>query len=420
MRTIFSAAAFAAVAAACGQSLTLDQVIEYAKGHNGRLAASKFDVLIAESDVRAALSPFWPRVTPEYRFVASRNSIGGPGDSDSFHDLGVTSTWQLLDGGQRQYDLARSKSSAGATRYEATDTVRQTIFSITQQFFEVLRANELFRLANAQVERAEQTLVATKAQVELGSTPAKDILQAEADRANSRVSLISAQNAINLSVASLKAAIGWSESELPSLVEPAATFHELQLSSLDEAIEKGLANRPDLLATKKRLDAQRYGVLTAERAASLDWSLNLSHSLSVEPDEGQSRSLTFALTYPLFDGGLSKEILRQSRYSLESQKTLREQQLKDAISEIEAAYRSREQNKLRLEASKVALKAAQENFAAASQSQEEGASSVLDVTNAQITLVTAETNHVQAIYDYYISDAELRLATGEPMLGDKI
>jgi outer membrane protein len=418
MRTIFSAAALAAVGIACGQGLTLDQAIEYAKAHNGRIAASQFDVLIADSDVRAALSTFWPRVTPQYRFVDTRNSIGMAGTSDNFHDLGVSSTWQILDGGQRQYDVARSKNSAQATVYDASDTLRQTIFSVTQQFFEVLRSTELFRVADAQVVRAQQTLDATKVQVELGSTPAKDILQAQADRANSQVALITAQNSINFSAAALKALIGWGGRDLPDLVQPAPEFQELNISGLDEAIERGLANRPDLLATKKRLDAQRYSLLTAQREAGLDWSLNLSHALSLKPDEGQNRNLTFALTYPLFDGGLSKENLNRSRYALESQRVLREQQLKDAISEIESVYRSRELNRLRLDASQVALAAAKENFTAASESQNEGASTVFDVTNAQITLVTAETNYVQALYDYYISDAELRLVTGEPMLGE--
>jgi outer membrane protein TolC len=250
MRTIFSAAALAAVGIACGQGLTLDQAIEYAKAHNGRIAASQFDVLIADSDVRASLSTFWPRVTPQYRFVDTRNSIGMAGTSDNFHDLGVSSTWQILDGGQRQYDVARSKNSAQATVYDASDTLRQTIFSVTQQFFEVLRSIELFRVADAQVVRAQQTLDATKVQVELGATPAKDILQAQADRANSQVALITAQNSINFSAAALKALIGWGGRDLPDLVQPAPEFQELNISGLDEAIERGLANRPDLLATK--------------------------------------------------------------------------------------------------------------------------------------------------------------------------
>ena len=417
MRILFIAAVVAASTVANAQTLTLEEAIDHAEANNGLLAASRYDVLIAESDVRAALSRFWPRINPEYRFVHEHSSFG-TGGSDNFHDLGVLSTWQILDGGQRQYDVARAKNSSQATVFDALDTRRQTLFAVTQNYLEVLRSRELVKVADAQIDRAQITLDATRTQVELGATPAKDILQAEADHANARVAQISARNDVALSEANLKALIGWKERALPELVDPTTNYVTLQVDSLDKAIEMGLSKRPDLLAAKKRLDAQRYGVLTAQRQAGLDWSLNVGHSYSLEPDEGQNRNLVFALTYPLFDAGESREILKQTRYGLEAQKALHEQRLSDAISEIESVYLTRSQNNERLEASRVALEAARENFTAASESQREGAATVFDVTNAQITLVTAETNYVQSLYDFYISDAELRLVTGEPLLGE--
>src|SRR5687768_9114367 len=110
MRIFFIAAAAVAAVSVSAQSLTLQEAIDHAEEHNGLLAASRYDVLIADSDVRAALSRFWPRITPEYRYVDQRNTIG-TGSSDSFHDLGVSSSWQIFDGGQRQYDAARARNT---------------------------------------------------------------------------------------------------------------------------------------------------------------------------------------------------------------------------------------------------------------------------------------------------------------------
>jgi outer membrane protein len=417
MRSLIFAAAAVAALTAHAQTLTLQEAIDHAKEHNGLLEAARLDVLISESDVRAALSRFWPRINPEYRYVDQRNSIG-TSSSDRFHDLGVSTSWQILDGGQRQYDVARARNSSQATVFDATDTRRTIIFNVTQQYLDVLRSRELVRVADAQIERAQITLDATRVQVELGATPAKDILQAEADHANARVAQISARNSVAVSEAGLKALIGWRERTLPALEDPTESYKPIDVGSLEDAIDKGIAARPDLLAAKKRLDAQRYGVLTAQRQAGFDWSLNLNHALSIEPDEGQNRSLVFSLTYPLFDGGESRELLKQARWGLEAQRALFDQRVSDVISEIESVYITRGQDAERLEASRVALEAARENFRAASESQREGAATVFDVTNAQITLVTAETNFVQALYDFYISDAELRLVTGEPLLGE--
>jgi outer membrane protein len=330
----------------------------------------------------------------------------------------VSSSWQILDGGQRQYDVARARNSSQATVFDARDTRRLIIFNVSQQYLEVLRSRELVKVADAQIERAQITLDATKTQVELGATPAKDILQAEADHANARVAQITARNSVAVSEANLKALIGWQERQLPTLEDPTTNYAAIEVGSLDDAIEKGISARPDLLAAKKRLDAQRYGVLSAQRQAGLDWSLNLNHTLGVEPDEGQNRSLVFSLTYPLFDAGESREAVRQARWGLDAQKALFEQRVSDVISEIESVYITRSQNAERLDASRTALEAARENFTAASESQREGVATIFDVTNAQITLVTAETNFVQALFDFYISDAQLRLVTGEPLIGE--
>jgi outer membrane protein len=417
MRIVFLAAAVVAAASVGAQSLSLQEAIQHAEEHNGLLAATRYDVLIAESDVRAALSRFWPRITPEYRYVDQRNTIG-VGSSSRFDDLAVSSSWQILDGGQRQYDVARARNSSQATVFDAKDTRRLIIFNVSQQYLEVLRSRELVKVADAQIERAQITLDATKTQVELGATPAKDILQAEADHANARVAQITARNSVAVSEANLKALIGWQERQLPMLEDPTTNYAAIEVGSLDDAIEKGISARPDLLAAKKRLDAQRYGVLSAQRQAGLDWSLNLNHTLGIEPDEGQNRSLVFSLTYPLFDAGESREAVRQARWGLDAQKALFEQRVSDVISEIESVYITRSQNAERLDASRTALEAARENFTAASESQREGVATIFDVTNAQITLVTAETNFVQALFDFYISDAQLRLVTGEPLIGE--
>lgn len=414
----FSAAALTAAGVACAQAnLTLGGAIQHAKANNGFIVASDYDVRIAESQVRAALSAFWPRITPEYRYV-DQHASSGFGSTSRFHDLGVSSSWRLLDGGQRQFALAGSRNSAQAARFDQVDTVRSTIFAVTVEFFETLRSRELVRVADAQVGRANQTLEATRAQVELGASAAKDILQADADRANAQVSLISARNSVSVSESSLRAILGWRDTDLPALEEP-TDYVEAQVDSLEDAIARGLSGRPDLLATQKRLEAQRYGVLSAERAAGFDWTVDVSHFASLEPTEGQSRGFVFALSFPLVDGGLARENLRQSRDSLAASRILHEQQLRDAVSQIESAYRTREQNRERLEASRLALEAARKNFDAASESHAEGAGTVLDVTSAQLTLVTAETNHVEALYDYYISDAQLRLVIGEPLYGEQ-
>lgn len=333
--------------------------------------------------------------------------------------MAVGTSWLVLDGGQRSFSLARARNLADAAQFGAVSTLRTILFTVTQQFFDALRSQELLRVADAQVRRAQETLDVTKKQVEVGQVARKDILQAEADLANSVVQQITARNLVNTSSANLKASMGWEPARpLPVLVAPEEPETPPAPPTLEEAIESGLAHRPDLEGARKRLQADRYTVLTAARRSSFDWELTFNYSKNFEPEDADNRNLQFLVTYPLFDAGASREALRQTEFTYKANQELLEQQVRDARSEIEAVYLSWHQNLERLSASEKALLAAQENFKAASESQSEGVASILDVTNAQISLVTAETNYVQALYDFYISDAELRLVTGRPLLGE--
>ena len=64
------------------------------------------------------------------------------------------------------------------------------------------------------------------------------------------------------------------------------------------------------------------------------------------------------------------------------------------------------------------MEAAQLNYEAATESQKEGINDLIAVLTAQVSLVTAESNYIEATFDYYVSDVNLRLVTGKPMPGE--
>ncbi|MCH8274436.1 MAG: TolC family protein [Armatimonadetes bacterium] len=423
MRICFLAAALLGVVSAVADGLTLDQAIQRAKQYNGTVAAAERSYLSARSSVAQANAAFFPTVSPQYRFLDSEQTFAGGFTTVgrlTFHQVSVGANWLVLDGGQRNNSLRRSRRLAQASKNSTLWTRRQVLFTVVRQFYDALRSQELLKVADAQVDRARQTLEVTKTQVEVGEAAEKDTLQAEADLANAIVQQIIARNQVTTSEASLKATIGWPGDEsLPSLEVPPAPERLVVARTLGEAVERGLENRPDLKDSRKRLEADRFNVLTAQRNAGIDWQLNVNYSRNFEPDTTQNRNITFLMTYPLFDAGRTRETVRQVRLGYESSELLLAQQVRDVRSEIESVFLTWEQNQERLAASEVALRAAQLNYQAATESQQAGVSSILDVTNAQVSLVTAETNYVQAVYDFYIADTQLRLVIGEPLPGEE-
>ncbi|HET6644188.1 MAG TPA: TolC family protein [Fimbriimonadales bacterium] len=416
MRTLLTLLALLSLVPVHAQGLTLEEAADQAMKSNGRIQAAKLDYEAARLDVTVAAAAFFPSVTPRYTHVEQRSN--GVNGDDSFDDLSLGANWLLLDSGQRAYALAGAKDLREAAKYGSKDTIRQILFSVITQFHEVLRAQELLRVAEAQLARADQTLSVTTTQVEVGDAAKKEILQAEADKANAVVSSLSATNAVNTFKAALKASIGWpAKEDLPDLVPPEPpTISEPP--TLEETIDEGIKNRPDLAAARSQLHAQRYSVLLAKQRAGLDWELSADYSQGFGWDHDESKSLQFVVTYPLFDGGALRALAKEAELGYEASQALYEQQVRDARSEIESAYLVWTQDRRILDASDLALKAAQENFNAASESQSLGAGTIIEVTAAQLALVTAETNRVQALYDYLISEMELKLVTGAPLPGE--
>lgn len=407
--------------AAHPQTLSLQQAIELAKQSNGVVAAAVKELLAAQAAVREAYSAYFPTIIPSYTWSDTEEGTGFLNRTGNltFRDLSADANWLLVDGGQRQYNLARSKNLASAAELSATWTLRQTLFAVVQQYYDVLRATELLRVADAEVERTKQILDSIRKRVELGDLPAKDILQAEADYANAVVNQIVRKNQMITASASLKAIIGWPpDTPLAQLEKPESLEPTIEPMQLEQAIENGLAYRPDLEQARKRQAASRYNLLTAERNASFDWELSLRYTKGFDPDDEYGRTLRFTLSFPLFDGGFSRERVRQAKLALEAGELRLQQQIRDARSEIEAAFLSWQQNHERLAAAETALKAAELNYKAASESQALGAASILEVTNARTALVTAETNYIQAVFDYLISEVNLKLVTGRKLPGE--
>lgn len=419
------ALAFALPAGTHAQTLTLAQAIDMAKRRNGTVQAAFLDVEAARSRTRETFGAFLPTVTPSYEFDTRHNRLfTGPfqGRSGSAtHSTQIAANWRILDSGQREWAYQASRKSEEASVASATQIVRNILFTVNQQFFDALRSQELLRVSSAQVGRASKIQDQTQAQIEVGAAAKKDILQVRADLLNAEVSRLSAENQSSVSEASLKATIGLeSKAELGDLVAEAEPLTFAEPETLEQSIQFGLANRPDLIALRKRRDAQKYFVKTADRESKYTWTLDAGLTRSFSEDVSDFRGLTFLVSLPLFDGQRSKEAARQQRLGLLAQEADLVQAEREAQADIESAHALLRQDIRRVAAAKLAREAAQLNYDAALESQRLGAegTDIITVLTAQVSLVTAESNYVDALYDYFISDVRLKLVTGRTMPGE--
>lgn len=404
-----------------GQSLTLDDALKMARERNGIIRSAMADLSLSKSRVSQSRGTFLPEITPIVRYDNSRIDREGILSRTDETSTQLQMSWRLLDAGQRSFSLKASERLAESSQADLVQTMREVLFSVQEQYFNALRSQEQMKVFTASVERAQEIVKLTQAQIENKLAPAKDILQAESDYLNAKVDLLQAKNSVSTAQASLKATIGWSEpGRSVELTPMPALGGGAQVGSLDEITKAGLASRQDLRSRRFGIEAQKFNVRIAERNAGISWSVDANYTRQFSESELDNRNLTILASVPLFDGNQSKEQVNQAKLNLASLSASYLQAERNAVAEIESAYLAYIQNWERQEAASAALVAARKNFEAASEAQRLGAegTNIITVLTAKISLVTAESNWIDAVYDVYIADARLRLVTGQPMPGE--
>ena len=404
-----------AVAAVNAQeTLSLDDALRLALQNNGLARAALAETDAADARLTAARANLYPSIDLSSSTTRTRIEGGGATADTTQRQNGFGLEWLLLDNGQREVRIRQSSRTAEATRQNTRETLRRVLFQTARAYYEVLRRKELLQVANTAVRRAETLLEVAKAQAEVGAAPQKDVLQAEADLANARVQQIQARNALRLAETDLKRLIGWeAQKPLPDLTAPDAPPTPDPALSVEQLWQRARLQRPDLRDAELRLQISRLGLDAARLNSLLRLQISARGFREYEPNSRTQGSISIVASYPLFDGGLTRANLREAEASLQSAQFRLQQAERDAYAEVESALLSIREASERLEASRVAVAAAQRNFDAAQESLREGVGTIVEVLTAQLALITAETNLVQATYDAAVAELQLRLATGE-------
>jgi len=401
------------------QPLTLENAIKIGLQYQNTLAIARSRLDASKARVTRAMSSYYPQIAPSFEYSSQFSSfrIGGQRQTttveQSVTQIGLRQL--IFDMGRREENVLVSRYSARASEYDVLDARQDVIVNVSTAYYDLLRRKELVRVAQASVDRAQTTLEATRAFAEAGTAPKKDILQAEADLENARVQLIVAQNDVRLAQTSLKNAMGIL-TPLP-LLTPDTPLDpppgEPDARTAADYVKLAFDTRLDLKRDMASIDANRHNVKIANIDAGLFIQADFTEGYRIDPDPGENRAFITTFSYPLFDAGATRAQVREAKANLEQARRQLELSRQNIQLEVEQAYLLREEARARIAATQAALRAAQLNFEAAREAQKEGAGDIIEVITAQTQLVTAETNVVQAIYDFYTNDARLRRAIGD-------
>lgn len=390
--------------------LTLQQCLDLAMTNQTDVITARNNVLIARGRSAEALSAYLPQLSIQ------NNAFHWGSESVLTRVTNGTAlniAQNVFDGGLREATNTAARYGVTENRASLTRTLQVVTFNVTSAYYDVLRAKHLADVADADVTYTEELRKQVQARVEHGDAAKVDALPVEAELANARVSLLSAQNSVRTSALQLQTTMGLSPQ--PGFdIEEAGQPPSLDVRVLDGYVTKALAARPDILQSKASTGAARASLKAAR--FNLYPRPVISGQYQREIQGGFTTSggqMVGGIVFDLFNGGANQAAYREARASQANAAQREQQAVKDIQAQVEEAYLNLVSGKDRLAASDLSLTAAKANFDAQKERYTEGVATILDTLNAQLQLVTARSNAVQARYDYYTAIAQMDYAVGK-------
>ena len=309
----------------------------------------------------------------------------------------------------RDQPIAQARRYLEAAEASRRDAERRLEYTVAQAFFNVLAARRLADVAREQVASWQEHLNMVQAQIDAGSAAPVDVHTVRADLAQARLSQIQADNSVASSQAQLRASLG----SVGEAVQVQADFAPPSgMLLLDEAQQLALAHRPDLQQLAANLAATKLAV----RVAQLGTQPSFSFSGQAEYGRysgflADSWGLFGQVTYPLFDGHLTQSRVRQAKANLTAQGAGLASVRNSVLVEVETQWLAIREAAERIAASQEGVAEARTALDVA-RGRYPDLAIILEVTDAQLQLNTAEVNAVQALYDYHVADAALTQAIG--------
>src|SRR6266542_485737 len=298
----------------------------------------------------------------------------------------------------------------------------QLIATVKTQFYQIVVNRELIKVNEESVHLLESQLKDQQNRFEAGTVPRFNVLQAEVALYNQIPLLITAQNNYRISKITLAKTLGLDfqprRGENPPLEVMGEMPYAPRTIALADAIEMGKERRPFL----KQARANVLNQLQQVRAAAGQWLPTITTTGGGEWVSSPTNSSWHDISkgwlaevqgsLPIWDSGEIAGQVVQQRALLSEAKITYDDDVRQVELEIQQAYSNLLQNRELIQSQEKNVELAEEALRLAKARLDAGAGVQLDVLNAQVQLLTAQSTRLQAFFGYNSSLAEFDRATG--------
>jgi outer membrane protein TolC len=408
-------------------ALTLDEALRLATTQASSFTEAQLNERIAEEDIKQAQAAFLPKVSAPLSYIYTSPALGlkaGEPRAPSFITSDGISAYQTFVNVSGDFDIAgklratlAKNRALLAAAHAGTEVARRALAQA------VIEAYYGEALAIAQVRGAEQNLRAaeefehiTSLLVTGGEVAPVDLTRAQLQTTERRDELERARANEAVSGGELRVLIGFDFT--PPLLTTDLLLGVPADLQFQEFKPEDVSRRPEFAQLDATLRAakEEIRIARADRLPSLSYSINGGFDTdSFKPPrlkEHTGVSAAISVNIPIFDWGATRSRERQARLRAQVVENERALAVRGLTQQYYAALAQANTAAARVRLAGTAIALAQTNLDASIARYRAGEAQIIEVTDAQTTLVAQRLALYQAIFDYQTALGRLRQATG--------
>jgi len=317
--------------------------------------------------------------------------------------ISISANKIIYSGGKIESLIDQAEANKQISLNDLDKEKQEIIYKVTQAYYQILQAEGIEKVSTQAVKQMQAHLESSEALLKEGMIAPIDLNRIKSQLSNLEHNLIKAENGYELTIYNLNSIMGI-DLNTQLLLENNLSYEPCEINLEDALIQAG-ENRLEMM----NIFQQRRIMEAMVDAAKSNRKPQVIFSAESGITGWQA---AIVAEYSFLDGGVNKAKIEQAEIKL-AQVDQSEKQVQQLIEfEVRSAYLNMKEAEKLIKVAEEGIKNSQESFRIAQVKYNEGIATNTEVIDAQSTLIEAETNHLNALYDYNTNRAALIKAMG--------
>jgi len=332
---------------------------------------------------------------------------------------GISLSQTLYNGGRSWNQVKQAKSQLEIAKLNQRTTKIQVIQNVIQSYYGLLKAQQLHEVAVKNLEMSDQQVSLVKKQYDLGVVKRTDLLKAEVAQGQAKVDVLNRQTNLENARRVLFNDMGLQDFGQPiTAVENEWLAPPIPTSS--DILELLKTRNPNLLISQVRINLGEvsYKMAKGMRLPSLNSSVNYSangensEELMDALKDDWSLGMNLSVSVPIYTGNSLSVQQHQTKLSKQKSEYDYITLLNDLRVQGELIRKTLENYSEIIPLNQAVVASAAEDLKLVRERYSLGSATILEVLDAQVSLIRSNSTLINTIHDARIQEASLKALLG--------